>query len=92
MSRSHSSDPTAVTTIEGEVMLIRGGRLVANVATPASAVIDIISVSGNTVRRMQLPSSTTFNEKIDFKGLSAGVYIVKCTIGHKHVEQKMVIK
>ena len=92
MSRSHSSDPTAVTTIEGEVMLIRGGRLVANVATPASAVIDIISVSGNTVRRMQLPSSTTFNEKIDFKGLSAGVYIVRCIIGQRHVEQKMVIK
>ena len=92
MSRSHSSDPTAVTTIEGEVMLIRGGMLIANVATPRPAVIDIISVSGNTVRRMQLPSSTTFNEKIDFKGLSAGVYIVKCTIGHKHVEQKMVIK
>ena len=92
MSRSHSSDPTAVTTIEGEVMLIRGGMLIANVATPRPAVIDIISVSGNTVRRMQLPSSKTFNEKIDFKGLSAGVYIVKCTIGHKHVEQKMVIK
>ena len=91
-TRSISSDPTSITNVEcGEIKIV-GGRLIANVASPANAVIDIISVSGNTVRRMQLPSSTTFNEKIDFKGLSAGVYIVKCTIGHKHVEQKMVIK
>ena len=91
-TRSSSSDPTSITSVEcGEIKIV-DGRLIANVASPVDAVIDIISVSGNTVRRMQLPSSTTFNEKIDFKGLSAGVYIVKCTIGHKHVEQKMVIK
>ena len=75
----------------GEVK-VKGGKLIGNVATPTPAVIDIISVSGNTLRRIQLPASTTFNETIDTNGLPAGICIVKCTVGDKKIEQKMVIK
>ena len=91
-TRSISSDPTSITNVEcGEIQIV-GGRLIANVATPAPAVIDIISVSGNTLRRTKLSPSTTFNETIDFNGLPAGICIVKCTVGDKKIEQKMVIK
>ena len=75
----------------GEVK-VKGGKLIGNVATPTPAVIDIISVSGNTLRRTKLSPSTTFNETIDFNGLPAGICIVKCTVGDKKIEQKMVIK
>ena len=91
-TRSISSDPTSITNVEcGEIKIV-GGRLIANVASPANAVIDIISVSGNTLRRTKLSPSTTFNETIDFNGLPAGICIVKCTVGDKKIEQKMVIK
>ena len=75
----------------GEVK-VKGGKLIGNVATPTPAVIDIISVGGNTLRRIQLPASTTFNETIDTNGLPAGICVVKCTVGDKRIEQKMVIK
>lgn len=75
----------------GEVKVKRG-KLIGNVATPTPAVIDIISVGGNTLRRIQLPASTTFNETIDTNGLPAGICVVKCTVGDKRIEQKMVIK
>ena len=91
-TRSSSSDPTSITNVEcGEIKIV-DGRLIANVASPADAVIDIISVSGNTLRRTKLSPSTTFNETIDFNGLPAGICIVKCTVGDKRIEQKMVIK
>ena len=75
----------------GEVK-IKGGKLIGDVATPTPAVIDIISVGGNTLRCIQLPASTTFNETIDTNGLPAGICIVKCTVGDKRIEQKIVIK
>ena len=91
-TRAVSTISTSVTKIESEEILLNNGILIANVSTPTPAIINIISVNGSTIRNIKLSPNKTFNEMINFKGLPAGIYVVRCTVGNRKAEQKMVIK
>ena len=83
---------TAIESIEGTAIYISNDRLIAHVANPAKAMIYVTSLSGTVVKQLTFSPSCDFDEPLDLNGLPAGLYIVRCTIGSKSVEQKVVIK
>jgi len=83
---------TAIETNGNAPIFISNNRLLAHVASPARATVTVISLNGTVVKKLTFEPCCDFNEPLDFSGLPAGIYIMRCTIGSQKVEQKVVIK
>ena len=83
---------TAIESLECGDVVLRHGRLIANLASPASAKIALVSLSGTIVKRIELPASDHFDESLDLNGLAPGLYVIRCNVGSQRVEQKVVVK
>ena len=90
-SNTRASD-TGISSVEQADVMLRHGHLVANVSAPVSATAEIVAMSGATVRRIDFEPRCIFDEQIDLNGLPSGLYIVRCNIGDKKIEEKMVIR
>ena len=83
---------TAIESLECGDMKFSNGRLVARISTPTPAVINVIALSGAVVKNITLPAQCDFDEWIDLSDLQSGLYILRCTLGNKRVESKVVVK
>ena len=90
-SNTRASD-TGISSVEQDDVMLRHGHLVANVSAPVSATAEIVAMSGATVRRIDFEPRCIFDEQIDLNGLPSGLYIIRCNIGDKKIEEKMVIR
>ena len=89
---TRSNDVDAIEGIEAGDVVLRRGRLVAKLKSPAAVQVTVVSMSGTVVRRITLPALREVDEQIDLSGLAGGLYVVRCDVGGRRVEEKLVIK
>ena len=89
---TRSSDVDAIEGIEAGDVVLRRGRLMAKLESPAAAQVTVVSMSGTVVKRQTLSARREFDEVLDLNGLPGGLYVIRCTIGNHRAEEKLVIK
>jgi hypothetical protein len=83
---------TAIQSLKCGDIVLSGGRLMAELVSPATAKITVTSMSGTIVKLISLPASERFDVSLDLSGLAPGIYVIRCNVGNLRTEKKIVIK
>ena len=71
---------------------IEDGYFCVNLEEAVPATVTLYTLNGELVKEQHYAPRQEYAEKLDFDGISTGLYILKCTVGDMQVVKKFMIR
>lgn len=71
---------------------IEDGYFYVNLEEEMPATVVLYTLDGKEVWEQQYAPQKDYNEHLDFKGITSGIYMLKCVVGEQQVVRKIVVR